>query len=267
MQTCLHAVPTGTPLSRWNVIAAITIIAALSVGNASAADWLTMPGQFSHDPASGQRIGQYAAKRPATTAAPPPVRTSGFTHTRSSLHYGQSADNYFRVERYGDGPAVRPFGEWRFPYRPFSVPYDAWGPPYGGLNLNFPVVPGAAGLATSRFGRAGLGGAGLGGGLYDPRVRTQVPPAARLPWPYPAPTPSGAGTLPGSPSTGFSDASALPRGGRGGRTLDPSFPSDRRTLQGLSAPPAGPLTPYPAGGGTPYPVAPYYDGYYPVYRQ
>ena len=31
-------------------------------------------------------------------------------------------------------------------------------------------------------------------------------------------------------------------------------------------PQPSPFNPYPSGVGTPYPVAPYYDGYYPVYR-
>ncbi|MEZ6090097.1 MAG: hypothetical protein R3C05_19135 [Pirellulaceae bacterium] len=41
------------------------------------------------------------------------------------MQYGQAADNYHSVERWGE--PVRPYGEWRFPVRPYSTPYGAWG--------------------------------------------------------------------------------------------------------------------------------------------
>ena len=44
---------------------------------------------------------------------------------------------------------MRPYGDWRFPYRPVSVPYQQWGPQ--------PVFPG--------YGWPGGFGGGFGGGF------------------------------------------------------------------------------------------------------
>ncbi len=48
------------------------------------------------------------------------------------MQVGQSADHMHVVEEWGR--PVRPYGEWRFPYRPYSVPYQLWGAPFAGLN-------------------------------------------------------------------------------------------------------------------------------------
>ena len=109
----------------------------LSAPIVQANDWLTLPSTYSHDD-HGVRVSQYAPIDAPTVASVSNFRTSGYTHTRSSLNYGQSADNYHRVEEWGD--PVRPYGEWRFPYRPFATPYPNWGPPYAGLNLGFPFA-------------------------------------------------------------------------------------------------------------------------------
>ncbi|WP_202908797.1 hypothetical protein [Roseimaritima ulvae] len=97
---------------------------------AKAADWLTLPSTYTHD-ANGQRVSQYAPPVASYAVQVSNFRSSGYTHARSSLQYGPSADNYHRVEEWGD--PVRPYGEWRFPYRPYSQPYSAWGPPLAGL--------------------------------------------------------------------------------------------------------------------------------------
>jgi hypothetical protein len=202
-------------------------ILMLSVaGTTSAGDWLTLPSTYSHD-ATGRRVAQY---RPieAPTAPLVALRSSGYTHTRSTLNYGQSADNYHREEKWGD--PVRPYGEWRFPYRPFSTPYPNWGAPYAGFNL----------------GVGGYGG-GFGGG-YGPA--------------YPGRPPQG------RPPVGGPGSDTDPR--RGPRSqFDPINPDGIfREPRGFNQRPSDPnlFRPYPSGPGTPYPVAPYYDGYYPVYR-
>lgn len=112
---------------------------------ASATDWLTYPSTYTHHPITGERVVQYEPVAAPTAPAVENFETSGFTHTRSSLNYGASSDNYHRVEKWGD--EVRPYGEWRFPYRPYSTPYPNWGPPYAGFNLGL-----------------GFPGAGFGGG-------------------------------------------------------------------------------------------------------
>ena len=101
--------------------------------SAEAVDWLTLPSRYTHNPSTGERISQYRKIQAPSVPQPANFRTSGYTHTRSSLNYGQSADNYHRVEQWGD--PVRPYGEWRFPFRPYSTPYPNWGPPYAGLNI------------------------------------------------------------------------------------------------------------------------------------
>ena len=115
--------------------ALLSLIAMGCTSATFAADWLTLPSSFSHDAAGGGRVSQYAPITGPTVPLASNFRTSGFTHMRSSLNYGSSADNYHRVERWGD--PIRPYGEWRFPFRPYSTPYPNWGAPYAGLNLNF----------------------------------------------------------------------------------------------------------------------------------
>ena len=126
------------------------LAAILHVSIVHANDWLTLPSTYSHDD-RGARVGQFAPINAPAVASVSNFRSSGYTHTRSSLNYGQSADNYHRVEEWGD--PVRPYGEWRFPYRPFSTPYPNWGPPFAGLNLGFPFVG-----PYGSFGGGGSGG-------------------------------------------------------------------------------------------------------------
>lgn len=114
--------------------------------NAPANDWLTRPSRYTHDPVSGYRVHQYAPD-PVVVHTPDPTR-SVYSHSRSTLQVGGSASYYHRVQQYG--APVRPYGEWRYPYRPFSVPYQQWGPqPF--------IAPGYG------WG-GGWGGGGWGGG-------------------------------------------------------------------------------------------------------
>ena len=109
---------------------ALLLSALTTISNAS--DWLTLKSTYSHDPNSCQRVSQYTAIENPTTTTVPNFRTSGYTHTRSRLGFAGSADNYHRVEEWGD--PVRPYGEWKRPFRPGSVPYALWGAPYAGMN-------------------------------------------------------------------------------------------------------------------------------------
>lgn len=203
----------------------LTVLAtALMATPILATDWLTLPAKFSHDPMTGMRVTQYAPKVLPEAPVETSFRSSGYRQHRSTLAYGQSADNYHRVETWGD--PVRPYGEWRFPFRPYSTPYPNWGPPFGGLNINQGFIPG--------FG-AGYG-PGIGGGGFP------VAPGQTV-----------------DPSVDPANPTAWDRGGRQGRRGRPGF-------NGGSAFPQGGINPYPAGPQSPYPVAPYYDGYYPTYR-
>lgn len=194
------------------------------------ADWLTLPSTYTHDVATGQRVTQFAPIDAPTTAISQPLRTSGYTHYRSTLAYGQSADNYHRVEEWGD--PVRPYGEWRFPYRPYSTPYPNWGPPYAGLNI---------GLGGG-YGWNGPGQYGPGPGQYGPG--------------HHGPSPNPPGSNPGAQQPGgppnHPGAPGPHHGGNHNRRPNPAGGTNL-------------FAPYPSGQGTPYPVAPYYDGYYPNY--
>ena len=209
---------------------ALTFLLA-GYGHLAAADWLTLPGQYSHDPVNGRRVEQYAAVDAPVAPIDRSFRSSGYTHTRSTLAFGQSADNYHRVEAWGD--PVRPYGEWRFPFRPYSAPYPAWGPPYGGLNIG--------GFDDGLYGRR-YRPIGYGEGPYDEEPYGDEDPYEEGPY------------NDVDPDNGY----------------DEDGPDDgyrfRRPYYRPRTLPVNPLSPYPAGPGTPYPVAPYYDGYYPSYR-
>lgn len=285
---------------------------------ANAADWLTLPSRFSHNPATGERVAQYTKIQGPSLPQPANFRTSGYTHTRSSLNYGQSADNYHRVEQWGD--PVRPYGEWRFPYRPYSTPYPNWGPPYAGLNLGggfygpYGPVPydpyqGAGMNPGGRYpsvsprvgsrspGRApAFGGGGLpGDGLLPPAATmSAVPNRDGIGMPVDGIIPEGEllrtrdqssvggqlrpgnGRAEGEQAGQAGNNSAGSVGGSSGtgaiypgHRYDPrrNWNDDQRYRgRYRPTPQPSPFNPYPAGPGTPYPVAPYYDGYYPVYR-
>lgn len=136
--------------------------AQLAAAAARAADWIVAPSYYTHDPQTGERVDQYTPIGPFYTFARPDYRQSGYRHTRSSLQAGLSMDQMHIVEEWGR--PVRPYGEWRFPYRPYAVPYGLWGPQLPPLGWG-----------------GGWGGPWGGGGgapeLYpDPYGRQQPPP-------------------------------------------------------------------------------------------
>lgn len=163
---------------------------------APAVDWTTLPSTYTHD-ATGQRVDQYAQGIEPETYAQSDFVRSGFTHTRSSLQVGFNSDHYHVTEQWGG--QTRPYGEWRFPYRPFSVPYGAWGPqlpqvaaqnvfpwgawqggpPQGGPWQGGPWQGGPwQGGGGGGMGPGGVGGgAGAGGGpVPGPGVPPGMPP-------------------------------------------------------------------------------------------
>jgi hypothetical protein len=128
--------------------------------SAIAADWITAPATYTHDPNTAERVAQYSPIGPFYYYARPDYMKSGYRHLRSTIDAGNSSDNLHIVEEWGR--PVRPYEEWRFPYRPYSVPYDAWGPPFGGLgggNGSYPYSGGG-------FGGGGFFGPGFPGGGF-----------------------------------------------------------------------------------------------------
>lgn len=123
---------TQTASARRVLVAACLASLGLFVGpsSAPASDWMLYPSYYTHDPATGQRVAQYAAKTPAMVRSYPGAMQSGYRHTQSTLRVGPQADYLHVVQEWGR--PVRPYGEWQFPYRPYSVPYWQWGSPWAG---------------------------------------------------------------------------------------------------------------------------------------
>lgn len=109
----------------------------------SAADWIVAPSYYTHDQSTGKRVAQYAAIGPVYVYGRSDYADSGFQHYRSTIAFGGSVDNYYRVREWGR--PVRPFGEWLRPYRPYSVPFPLWNSPYRGMYQfysGWPAYPG-----------------------------------------------------------------------------------------------------------------------------
>jgi hypothetical protein len=147
------------------ILAVLLILSA--VVPVQAADWITAPSFYTHDRVGGERVAQYSPIGPFYYYPRPDYLKSGYRHLRSTIQAGGSADNLHIVEEWGR--PVRPYEEWRFPYRPFSVPYDQWGPPpfagwnggWGGPGWGGPGWGGGGGWGPTPF--PGGGGGGHGG--------------------------------------------------------------------------------------------------------
>jgi hypothetical protein len=103
-------------------------------------DWMTWRSTYTHDH-YGQRVDQHSPHADPIVPQRADFQRSGYRNYRSTLQTGNSADNMHVVEQWG--APVEPYEQWRFPFRPFGVPYDAWGPqaPYGIFNGNFGGFP------------------------------------------------------------------------------------------------------------------------------
>jgi hypothetical protein len=123
---------------RWIYLIAAAVEISI-VSSAPAADWITAPSYFTHDWSSGHRVAQYSPVGPFYYYARHDYQKSGYRQLRSTLDLGNSSDNMHIVEQWG-APVI-PYDQWRFPYRPFSVPYQDWGPPFGGLGGGTGMFP------------------------------------------------------------------------------------------------------------------------------
>lgn len=123
------------------LVLSIFVILLAASQCARAGDWMTWRSTYTHDPATGHRVEQYAI--PVEPLAPDQgnLVRSGYRHYRSTIQAGQSADNLHTVVEWGR--PVMPYEHWRFPYRPYGAPYDAWGPPTPGVlsNFNYAAYP------------------------------------------------------------------------------------------------------------------------------
>ncbi len=134
------------------------------------ADWTTFASTYTHDQA-GRRVDRFAMHVEPYAVERSDYQQSGFRHSRSTLQAGTSSDHYHSVERWG--APVQPYGEWRYPYRPFAVPYGAWGPQSPAVNVQgggwysrpgLPLPYGSGGYGSGGYGSGGYGSGGYGVG-------------------------------------------------------------------------------------------------------
>ncbi len=181
-------------LSATAMAAAFVGLAATAVSAGTAAtgtgEWAFKPSYFSHDPANGQRVAQYAPGEKAYVQINN-YRRSGYRQQRIKINgVSGSSDNIHIVETWGDGENIRPYGEWQRPFRagatpygpwgnsrgPWTMPFESWGNPYGLGNLrhppwpHYPNRPGPSPfygpMPGGGYGGGGYGGGGYGGGGY-----------------------------------------------------------------------------------------------------
>lgn len=112
-------------------VVALSAIALVTAGRADGASWIFRRSSYTHHPATGERVAQFASHKPAYTLNDGTYQQSAYRHNRSTIRVGGSADRTHIVETWGSGPAVRPYGEWQRPYRPGATPYGPWGNPRG----------------------------------------------------------------------------------------------------------------------------------------
>ncbi|HUT09173.1 MAG TPA: hypothetical protein VMY42_01630 [Thermoguttaceae bacterium] len=116
---------------------AIATLSPASTARAEAS-WIFRPSTYSHDPQTGKRVHQFAPKQPAYKRDDSTYFQSGYRHRRWTLRGPDgSADRLHVVDTWGAGEAIRPYGEWQYPYRAGATPYGPWGNPQGPWTMPF----------------------------------------------------------------------------------------------------------------------------------
>lgn len=173
---------------RWLLAAWLPLTLAFAAP--ASAEWAFRQSYFSHDPATGERVSQYAPVAPSLTPVDPTFLRSGYRQNHVALYAGDGEDNLHVVETWGAGQWIRPYGEWLFPFRAGATPYGPWGNPQGPWTMPFdswinplspnnrlypyapfPYAPYGAGAgAAGQFpGAAAAPYAGMGRGYGAPR--------------------------------------------------------------------------------------------------
>lgn len=176
----------GLPAFAWRLILAAAILTIFMLTRADAApaapcdatplrtpppapacppaqdSWIFMPSRFTHDPATGARVAQFAMKPPVEPLDDPRRVSSGYSRNRLIIRGADgSVDTIYRVQSYGNGRGGMD-AEWeRF--------HDAWrgSTIAGGQSQAF--IPGFGGWYGGGYrDTGGYGGAGYGGGSFGP---------------------------------------------------------------------------------------------------
>jgi hypothetical protein len=185
-------------MRRQLVLAAAVAIALGGLRAARADDWIFLPSYYTHDPATGQRVAQFAPVVTPCVEIDPTYQRSGYVHNESTLQVGDSAVHTHIVETWGQGTNIRPYDEWLYPYRPGATPYNpGWGSGGPGANASGGVMgpygPGAGPYSpwmASPYGQPNPGWYGQPNpGPYGPTS----PYAPQGPWVSPPPNPGPPG--------------------------------------------------------------------------
>jgi hypothetical protein len=135
------------------VLASAFTAAALAIAtSASAETWIFRRSAYSHDPETGQRVVQYAQEQQSYLREDDTYMESGYRHIHVGLRGADgSYDHTNVVQTWGLGTAIRPYGEWEFPYRAGATPYGPWGNPQGPWTLPFDSWVNPYGLGSMPF--------------------------------------------------------------------------------------------------------------------
>jgi hypothetical protein len=154
-------------------IALLLVLSAASspyIAATAAAEWIFRRSTYSHDPDSGERLVQYAPEKQSYSREDDTYMESGYRHLQVGLRGADgSYDHTNIVQTWGLGTAIRPYGEWEFPYRAGATPFGPWGNPQGPWTLPFDswANPFALGHAFGAYGPAAVP-YGPGGGQFAP---------------------------------------------------------------------------------------------------
>ena len=111
----------------------ILSVFVVPAAQASDVSWIFRPGYYTHSPVTGQRVAQYEPERPSIVPTDPTYQESGYRH--QIIQAGNDRLNI--VQTWGAGTAIRPYGEWEYPYRAGATPFGPWGNPQGPWTLPF----------------------------------------------------------------------------------------------------------------------------------
>jgi hypothetical protein len=166
----------------------LLIIFVVPAAPASDVSWVFGPGYYTHSPVTGQRVAQYEPERPSIVPTDPTYQESGYRH--QVIEAGNDRLNL--VQTWGAGTAIRPYGEWEYPFRAGATPFGPWGNPQGPWTLPFDSWRNPYGLTRQPgYGprSSGYGPDGVGAWQGEPAAGAPQPP----PQPSAAPAPPTAG--------------------------------------------------------------------------
>jgi hypothetical protein len=145
----------------------VALAAAAAAVSGAEASWIFAPSYYSHDPAGGGRVAQFAPEVASFAPVDPTFTRSGYRHNRTTLRgTSGTADRLHMVETWGAGENIRPYGEWQRPFRAGATPYGPWGNPQGPWTSPFGawVNPYGVGRIPQVYDFNFRGGAGPHGG-------------------------------------------------------------------------------------------------------